>query len=560
MVSWLFRTVSVFLLGGCLTAQASISLPLENGQTIKLYENSYALLIGVSDYKYWPDLPGVQNDIAITSRELKKHGFKVKTLLNPTRVSFDAGIREFIADYGQNPENRLIIYYGGHGHTLTTKRGRELGYIIPADAPLPSKGVGAFKAKAISMLEIEIFAKQMEAKHAMFLFDSCFSGSLFEISRGVPESISAKTAEPVRQFITAGTAEQTVPDKSVFRSQFVAGLEGEADLNKDGFITGTELAQFIEDSVTNYTRRAQTPLYGKIRDPILDKGDFVFINPKMKITINVKGAKITTPAVSTVDPVAIELAYWDSVKDSHSVTAYRSYLQKYPQGQFSDIAQILIKQQQQSSDKQQGASVTEELRKQRKAEEQRLAELRKEQQVLEREKAEVKKQQLALLRQPKSVMAHNAGPQKIVFLSRFRQFEWQAYVSPPTPEFSRLVNETGKEFFKHQYPSADVITIFDIDLLKKIKFQDTDNPVASRRLCDQYKADFIMMMDMERTGISYELDTTLHECHNNQLVSKYYNLDWSETRKYDFDLSIEGVLEKIYQRYLREMTFSKAGS
>jgi hypothetical protein len=129
------------------------------------------------------------------------------------------------------------------------------------------------------MLEIEIYAKQIDAKHALFVFDSCFSGSIFGLTRAIPAAISDKTTKPVRQFITAGAADQEVPDDSVFRRQFVAGLAGEADLNHDGYVTGSELSQFLEYTVINYTRGAQTPQYGKIRDPFLDKGDFVFFLP-----------------------------------------------------------------------------------------------------------------------------------------------------------------------------------------------------------------------------------------------------------------------------------------
>jgi hypothetical protein len=97
------------------------------------------------------------------------------------------------------------------------------------------------------------------------------------VSRAIPDAISYKTALPVRQFITSGSANENVPDESVFRQQFVAALTSdEGDSNKDGYITGTELGEFLQTSVTNYTRNAQHPQYGKIRNPNLDKGDFVF--------------------------------------------------------------------------------------------------------------------------------------------------------------------------------------------------------------------------------------------------------------------------------------------
>jgi len=65
--------ISVVVLSN--SAQASISLPLRDGSTIVLYHKSYALLIGVSDYEHWPDLSGVEEDIEVVGRSLKKTRF-----------------------------------------------------------------------------------------------------------------------------------------------------------------------------------------------------------------------------------------------------------------------------------------------------------------------------------------------------------------------------------------------------------------------------------------------------------------------------------------------------
>jgi hypothetical protein len=58
--------------------------------------------------------------------------------------------------------------------------------------------------------------------------------------------LARKTADPVRQFITSGTEDQQVPDVSIFRPQLVHGLASEADLDRDGYITGSELGLFLE--------------------------------------------------------------------------------------------------------------------------------------------------------------------------------------------------------------------------------------------------------------------------------------------------------------------------
>ncbi|MBV8888358.1 MAG: adenylate/guanylate cyclase domain-containing protein [Alphaproteobacteria bacterium] len=47
-------------------------------------------------------------------------------------------------------------------------------------------------------------------------------------------------------------------------------------------------------------------------------------------------------AVAAVDPKTIELAFWDTVKDSSNPEMYRAYLDKYPEGEFSRLAEAKL--------------------------------------------------------------------------------------------------------------------------------------------------------------------------------------------------------------------------
>jgi len=119
---------------------------------------------------------------------------------------------------------------------------------------------------------------QQRPKHVLFLFDSCFSGSVFKTKDlpKIPAQISRAAALPVRQFITAGSANETVPAQSVFAPVFVDALRyGFADTNKDGYVTGQELGLYMWNKVPQHTE--QTPQYGKIQDYQLSRGDFVFV-------------------------------------------------------------------------------------------------------------------------------------------------------------------------------------------------------------------------------------------------------------------------------------------
>jgi TonB family protein len=254
-----------------------VSITDSSGDQVLFYHGSHALLVGVSEYTNgWPNLPGVREDINEVEIALKQKGFHTVVVINPTRTELRNSIENFIINYGQDEDNRLIFYFAGHGHTMKLSYGEEMGYFVPADAPNPNRDKPGFLAKSINMESVEVYSKQIQSKHALFLFDSCFSGSLFALSRAIPENISFKTSKPVRQFITAGSADETVPDESIFNDQFIRALNGEGDLDGDGYLTGVELGEFLQKTVINYSKGSQHPQYGKIRNPNLDKGDFVF--------------------------------------------------------------------------------------------------------------------------------------------------------------------------------------------------------------------------------------------------------------------------------------------
>ena len=59
-------------------------------------------------------------------------------------------------------------------------------------------------------------------------------------------------------------------------------------------------------------------------------------------TLEEGGPSASMPASQAVDPKAIELAFWETVKDSHDAEMYRAYLKKYPAGEFTALADKLL--------------------------------------------------------------------------------------------------------------------------------------------------------------------------------------------------------------------------
>jgi hypothetical protein len=257
-------------------ASRGIAIKTQQGQEMDLYTGSYALLIGVSDYHNgWPKLEQIPGELSRVEKVLKRQGFRVEKILDPDAEALEDGIEDFIDHYGYTKGNRLLFFYSGHGHTMHNGK---RGYLVPVDAPDPRDHPVDFKRTAIDMNQIVSWCRQMDAKHALFLFDSCFSGTIFK-QKDLPQKpphITRLTSRPVRQFITAGSAGEPVPARSTFTPAFVDAIEhGLADLNKDSYVSGTELGLYLQNLVPNYAR--QSPQYGKIRDYELSRGDFIFL-------------------------------------------------------------------------------------------------------------------------------------------------------------------------------------------------------------------------------------------------------------------------------------------
>ena len=343
--------VLLFLLGSSFSVLSSsrgiskVSIKTTGGEEVGLYEESHALVIGVSDYTQgWPRLNGVKEDVKEVRKALEDNGFKVKLVMDPDRTKLEKEIREFVVRFGRKENNRLLFYYAGHGYSQKLGYGGQMGYLVPRDAPNPNQDPMGFELSAISMQNIETYARNISSKHALFVFDSCFAGSIFNVTRAIPKAIELKTARPVRQFITSGSADQEVPDQSVFRIEFVRALNGDGDLNKDGYLTASELGQHLEAKVVEYRGDQQTPQYGKLNDPILNQGDFVF-----KLKERKKKPKKEETKVVNAQPKAAQEKYrpdeeaWELVKDSSDPEDFQFFLESFPDSGLSKVARLKLR-------------------------------------------------------------------------------------------------------------------------------------------------------------------------------------------------------------------------
>jgi peptidoglycan/xylan/chitin deacetylase (PgdA/CDA1 family)/uncharacterized caspase-like protein len=244
-----------------------------------LYRESWAVVIGIDEYTQWPRLSYAGNDArGIRDLLIKKYSFKpenVTTLLNQeaTRDRILSAIGDTLADPAKvSREDRVFVFFAGHGATRRLPNGRALGYIVPVDADLAN-----LQSQAISMSNFQDMSEAIPAKHVFFLTDACYSGLAATRGGGARNYLDEVTRRTARQVLTAGGSDEEVADNgpdghSIFTWTVMQGLDGRADLNNDGVITASELAAYVGPIVSSLSR--QTPAFASL--PGSDGGEFVF--------------------------------------------------------------------------------------------------------------------------------------------------------------------------------------------------------------------------------------------------------------------------------------------
>ena len=275
----------------------------ENGNELTLYKDSHALVIGNGAYPVengWNPLPGAVKDVKEVTEVLQRHGFNVTLKIDVTKDEFNKAFSKFIYESGKDKDNRLLFYYAGHGYTTRAATGEDLGYLVMLDTPSP-ENAGEFDLYSIDMVKFVSDSKKIHAKHVLFMFDSCFSGTVLNLrNRLTPSHITDRIKNPVRQFITAGRADEPVPDRSEFKKAFLNILEGRVDEpTPDGYLTGVELGDYLYRTVPQYSK-GQHPQHGKIHDQQLNTGDFVFVLPQEKQNVKQNNA-VDLEAIATLD-------------------------------------------------------------------------------------------------------------------------------------------------------------------------------------------------------------------------------------------------------------------
>jgi CHAT domain-containing protein len=176
------------------------------------------------------------------------------------------------------PDDRVLIFYAGHGERRPMPVGEPRGYLVPADAH-----AGEWHTY-IKMDDVLDAGDLCRAKHVFYLLDACYSGLAFSRANVEPSPYAATMlTNRTRMALTAGTAQEAVNDKgpgghSPFTWYVLQGLRGEAAQRATGVVTGSDLMLYVRNAVGQHFGAQQTPDFGKLPGHE-SGGDFIFRLP-----------------------------------------------------------------------------------------------------------------------------------------------------------------------------------------------------------------------------------------------------------------------------------------
>lgn len=240
------------------------------------YDKSYAVIIGINNYEKWPGLEYAVNDARAMEKKLKSFGFETFTLLD--QHANKNNILKMLGDdlpRKVNKNDRVIIFFAGHGQTEQIGDDSQMGYIIPVDGDKDN-----LFSTAISMDQVRVFSRRMKAKHVLYLIDSCYAGLGLTRSGSIPpqekEYLQKITSRKAHHMLVAGGKGELAHEEGghgVFTKYVLEALEGAADRDEKGFITFSDISSYVKPKVSRQTKNAQIPQYGNIDG----EGEFVFV-------------------------------------------------------------------------------------------------------------------------------------------------------------------------------------------------------------------------------------------------------------------------------------------
>ena len=301
---------------GMILLLAVVSLPAGAAQRI-------ALVVANAAYEHAPALATPLNDAAEVEAALSRLGFSVTRLDNADQSALRRGLHAFST--AARTAEAAVVYYAGHGVRVGKRN-----FLVPVDARLAREQDVEFEA-----VPLGLFERAVGESSAVRLI-------ILDASRENPFPASAgpglASIDPAAGTLVATVAKEeaaAVPydsQNSLYAEVLLRYLE-------EPGLEIQKLFQKVRDGVLAATAGSQTPsLYGSLSDGKAYLG----AQPASSLPATASTEDKIGKDDLTAEKLAAERMYWASVKDSDDPAEIRSYLERYPNGTYAELARIRL--------------------------------------------------------------------------------------------------------------------------------------------------------------------------------------------------------------------------
>ena len=266
----------VLLMGAVVTQRETEGQPAPSGGQQTHSGESWAVLIGINRYQH-PRIPKLRyavNDAQAVERALVAQGFRQDRILTLTDdKATKSAIERLLGDQLRQQveaNDRLLVFFAGHGKTDQLRSGEEEGYLIPVDGD-PNQ----LFSTAISMTALRQISDRLRAKHILYIVDACYSGYAIFNRSIADDLLEEMLKKPAIQILTAGRQQDEAQERAghgVFTEVLVRGLVGDAFPRDRAWLALEELGIWVKQRVFAESNKKQLPQYGNLSG----EGQFVF--------------------------------------------------------------------------------------------------------------------------------------------------------------------------------------------------------------------------------------------------------------------------------------------
>ena len=281
-----------------------------------------ALVLGNGDYAVGP-LANPTNDARLISTTLESRGFEVRIVEDADLRSMQRAIVEFGRALRASGDDTVgMVYYAGHAVQSSGEN-----YLIPVDADIQDE-----LDLPIQTVEVEYIMRTLDAAGNslnIVVLDACRNNPFRSMSRSGTRGL-AKVDAPQGTLLAYSTAPGAVAlDGNTDNSPYTKAL---ASVLRQPGLPVEQVFKQVRIRVMETTGQQQVPWESSSLT-----GDFYFTEAAAE------PAPVAAPAQAPqVDQNVAEIEFWRSIASENDPALFQSYLNAYPNGLFSGVAEQRI--------------------------------------------------------------------------------------------------------------------------------------------------------------------------------------------------------------------------